>query len=202
MFETVVSAALIGLASGAVYALIAIGMSLGFRSAGLDTVPAHAVDALRGKSEMTNDRNLSSGESLNQFDTRAFDLDGFGASFFYEADGIGKAFGDGAVVAAKWHVCYYKSSADGATHSARVVQHLVYGDGEGVFVAQHDHGEGVANEDEVDAGFVDKARCRVVVCGERGDGLALALHFCQRRNGNFCEGLVSGGSIERRGICA
>ena len=38
MFETVVSAVLIGLASGAVYALIAIGMSLGFRSAGLVNV--------------------------------------------------------------------------------------------------------------------------------------------------------------------
>src|SRR6185369_11830188 len=93
----------------------------GFRSAGLDTVPAHAVDALRGKAKVTNDGNLRGGESTNEVDARAFDLDGFGASLFYEADGIGKALDDGAVVAAKWHVCYYKSSADGATHSARVV---------------------------------------------------------------------------------
>ena len=95
-----------------------------------------------------------------------------------------------------------KRATDGAAHGARVVQHLVHGDGQRVFVAEHDHGEGVADEDEVDAGFVDQAGGGVVVGGERGDGLALALHFCQRRNGNFCEGLVGDGSIERRGIRA
>jgi branched-chain amino acid transport system permease protein len=38
MVETVLAAALIGLASGAVYALIAVGLSLGFRSGGLINV--------------------------------------------------------------------------------------------------------------------------------------------------------------------
>jgi hypothetical protein len=125
------------------------------------------VDALWGKAKVTNDGNLSGGECTNEFDARAFNLDGFGASFLYEADGIGKTFRDGAVVAAEWHVCYYKCAADGATHGACVVQHLVYGDGKGVFVAEHDHSEGVADEDEVDAGFVYKSGCRVIVCGER-----------------------------------
>ena len=48
--------------------------------------------------------------------------------------------------------------------------------------------ERVADQDEVDAGLVDKARGGVVVGGERGDGLALALHFAERGHGDFWEG--------------
>jgi D-mannonate dehydratase len=47
---------------------------------------------------------------------------------------------------------------DGAADGAGVVEHLVDGDGEGVFVAQDDHGQRVADQDEVDAGFVGEAR--------------------------------------------
>jgi hypothetical protein len=39
-------------------------------------------------------------------------------------------------------------------------------------MSEHNHAERVADEDEVDAGFVDEARGGVVVCGDGGDGLA------------------------------
>ena len=118
----------------------------------------------------------------------AFDLDGFGAGFLDEADGVGKAFSDGAVIAAEGHVGDDESAANGAANGAGVVQHLVHGDGEGVVVAEDDHGERVADQQEIDAGFVDEAGAGVVVRGERGDGLALALHFTERGHGDFGEG--------------
>jgi len=46
-------------------------------------------------------------------------------------------------------------------------------------MAENDHGERVADQKQVDAGFVHKAGTGVVVGGERGDGLALALHFTE-----------------------
>ena len=62
----------------------------GFGGAGLDAVAAHAVEALRGEAEMADDGNLGVGEGADEFDARAFDLDGFGAGFFDEANGVGE----------------------------------------------------------------------------------------------------------------
>ena len=92
-----------------------------------------------------------------------------------------------AVIAAEGHVGDDERAAHGAAHGAGVVQHLVHGDGEGVFVAEHDHGERVADQDQVDAGLVDQARGGIVVGGERGDGLALALHLSECGHGDFCD---------------
>ena len=93
----------------------------------------------------------------------------------------------GAVIAAKGHVGHDQGATNCTANGACVVQHLVHGDGERVFVAQDDHGERVADEHEIDSGFIDEARGGIVVRGERGDGLALALHFSQCRHGDFCD---------------
>ncbi len=137
---------------------------------------------------MADDGNLGFDERADELDARAFDLDGFGAGLLDEADGVGDGLGDRAVIAAEGHVGHDERAAHGAAHGARVVQHLVDGDGQRVFVAEDDHGERVADEDEIDAGLVDKARGGVVVGGERGDGLALALHLAERGHGDFGEG--------------
>ncbi len=84
---------------------------------------------------MADDRNLGVGERADQLDARALDLDGFGAGFLDEADGVGDAFGDRAVIAAEGHVGHNEGAAHGAAHGAGVVEHLVHGDGERVFVA-------------------------------------------------------------------
>ena len=137
---------------------------------------------------MADDGNLGFDKRADKFDARALDLDGFGAGFLDEADGVGDGVGDRAVIAAEGHVGDDEGAADGAAHGARVVEHLVHGDGERVFVAKDDHGERVADEDEIDAGLVDEARGGVVVGGERGDGLALALHFAEGGHGDFGDG--------------
>ena len=137
---------------------------------------------------MADDGNLRIAEGADEFDARAFDLDGFGAGLFDEADGVGDALGHGGVITAEGHVGHDERAANGAANGARVVQHLVNGDGKGVFMAENDHGQRVADQDEVDACLVNKARGGVVVGGERRDGLALALHFAERRHGDFWEG--------------
>ncbi len=133
--------------------------------AGLHAIAAHAVHALRGQAEMADHGNLGLGQGADQLHARAFDLDGFRARFLDESDGVGNALGNGAVIAAERHVGHHQSAAHGATHGARVVQHLVHGNGQRVFMAEHDHGQRVADKNQIDAGLVDEARGCVVVGG-------------------------------------
>ena len=57
------------------------------------------------------------------------------------------------------------------------MQHLVDGDRERVLVAEHGHGQRIADQGNIDAGLVDQARGRVVVGGEAGDGFVVKLLF-------------------------
>ena len=161
-----------------------VGLKLprSFGGAGLHAIAAHAMHALRREAKMADDGNFGFDQRADQLDARAFDFDGFCARFFHKANGVGNPFGNRAVIAAEGHVGHDQSATHGAANGARVVEHLVDGDGKRIFVAENDHGQRVADENEIDAGFVDEARSGVVVCGERGDGLALALHFAERRH--------------------
>ena len=160
-----------------------VGLKLehGVGGAGLHAIAAHAMHTLRREAEMADDGNLGVDEGADQFDARALDLDGFRAGLLDEANGVGNGIGDGAVIAAEGHVGDDERAAHGAAHSAGMVEHLVDGDGERVFVAENDHGERVANEDEVDAGLIGETRGGIVVGGERGDGLAPGASFRRAR---------------------
>ena len=169
---------------------IGLKLARGFRCAGLHPVATHAVHALRRQAEMANHGNLGIRESADELDARAFDLDGFGSGLLDEADGVSESLGDRAVIAAEGHVGHDERAADGAADGACVVEHLVNGDGKRIFVAEDDLGERIADKDEIDACLIDKARGGVVVGGERGDGLALTLHFTERGHGHFGEGIA------------
>ena len=71
----------------------------------------------------------------------------------------------------------------GTLHAAHdglgVDEHLVHRDGHGVLVAQLDHAEAVADQDDVDARLVDDQALGVRVGGDHRDLLPLALH-CQQ----------------------
>ncbi len=58
----------------------------------------------------------------------------------------------------------------GPRHGPGVVDHLVHGHGHGVLVAQDDHAQGIADQDEIDAGLVQDLRRRVIV-GRQADDL-------------------------------
>src|SRR5882724_9204876 len=49
------------------------------------------------------------------------------------------------------------------------MDHLVEGYGQRAVVAEGDHSEGIANEDDVDARFVEEACSRIVVRGQADD---------------------------------
>ena len=72
-----------------------------------------------------------------------------------------------------------------AFDGGRVDDHLVHRDGHGGVIAQHHHAQRIADEDQIDAGFVDGERAGIVVGGDHGDGFAALFLGVQGGDGNF-----------------
>src|SRR5579871_3000403 len=169
-----------------------------FVSARLNVIAPHAMYTLRRESEMADDRNLGIGESFDKLDTPSLDLDCLSASLFHKSHGICYSFRDCAMVAAERHVCDNQSASHGAAHSARMVQHLVYGNRERIIVAEHNHRERITYENDVDARLVDQPRRCIVICGESRNRLSLPLHLAEGGYRNFGEGNCGGRRSTRR----
>ena len=103
---------------------------------------------------MANDGNLRRSQRAHQLDARALNLDCFGAGFLHEPHGVGHPVSNRPVIAAERHVGHHQRAMHGAAYGARVVQHLVHGDGQRVFVAEHDHGQRVADKNQIDPSLV------------------------------------------------
>lgn len=83
--------------------------------------------------------------------------------------------GGGGLVAAEWEIPDEERARRAPGHGAAVLEHDVERDGERGVVAVDDHGGGVPDEADVDAGGVDVDRRGVVVGGDDGDGLPAAV---------------------------
>ena len=129
---------------------------------------AERVHRLRRQADMAHHRNFGFHQPRDAIHAplAAFDFHGFGAGFFHEAQALRTASASSIVIAAVGHVRDQQRSPHAAAHGARVVQHFVHGDGQRVFVAEHDHAQRIADEHDVHAGFIEQARRRIVVCRE------------------------------------
>ncbi len=98
----------------------------------------------------------------------AFDLDGLGPGLFHKPDSVGHALALIRLVAAKRHVRHHQRPPHRSPHAARVEQHLVHGDGQRVLVALHDHGQRVANKDDIQPSLIDQPRAGIVIRRHHG----------------------------------
>ena len=161
----------------------------------LDAIAAEGVDGLGREADVSHYGNFGFGEARDEFETAlaAFDFDGFGAGFFDEADGVAKGFGDVGVIGAEGHVGDDEGVVGAAADGAGVVDHFVERDGESVVVAENDHAERVANEEDIDAGLIGKARSRVVVGGETDDFLRCGIGLAVKESGDGDFAVALGG---------
>ena len=145
----------------------------GVQRLALNFVAAHHVDRLRREPDVPGDRNLRIDHAPNHIHAllAAFHLDRLGAAFFHKAGSVVNRLVGVDLIRAIRHVGNQQSVLDAAAHGFDVMQHLVHGDRQRVLVAQHGHGQRVADQSNVDAGLVDQARGGVVVSGQAGDGL-------------------------------
>jgi hypothetical protein len=74
-------------------------------------------------------------------------------------------------VRAEGHVGHQQGAADSAANGARVVQHLLHGDGQSAVITEHGHAQRIADENHVNAGLIYQARSGIVVGGQRSDRL-------------------------------
>ena len=79
-----------------------------------------------------------------------------------------------------------------APDGVSVVKHFVDRDRKCVRVAEHGHGQGVADQNDVDGSLVDQARAGIVVRGQAGDGLMLKFLFAKGSDGNLRRGSPMG----------
>ena len=108
-----------------------------------------------------------------------------------EAAGVLDRFCLRDAIAEEGHVAHDEGPLGAARHRPRVVQHLVDADAHGRVVAEHDHAQRVADQDERDAGLVHDAGRGVVVGRDGGEALALLVHASDVRDGDASVGLAA-----------
>ena len=108
----------------------------------------------------------------------AFDFQCLGTGFLHEAHGVVERLGSVHVVAAVGHVCHYERAPCTAAHGPRVVKHLLNRNRQRAVVTEHDHADGVADENDVHAGFVEQTSRGIVVGRQAGDLLGLGRGTC------------------------
>ena len=148
----------------------------------LDLEAAQAVDRLRGEPEVGHHRHLGVGEGRHQLGAVAFDLHPLRPRLLDEADGVGHRVVGAEVERAIGHVRHQQGALDAPAGRFGVVDHLVHGDRQRVRMAQHDHGERVAHQDDVHSGRVGRAPLREVVGGDHHDAVAALGCSCHPGN--------------------
>ena len=114
----------------------------------------------------------------------ALELDRVAAGLLDEAEGGLHRLLVGDLVGAEGQVADQERGAQPAAGGPRQHEHLVELDADGARIAEHGHGAGVADQDEVDAGRLGGAGAREVVGGDHDDRLAEALLLEQPRQGH------------------
>lgn len=135
-------------------------------------VAAFFEDSLGEHAEVTQDRDAigNDGADFLRLSDSTFQFDRFSTGFDEKA-GIAEGFLGGGV-AVDGQVGNEERGVGASGGGGGVVEHVLHGDVGRVRVAEDDHAQGITDEEEVRARFVEEAGGGVVVGGERGDGRA------------------------------
>jgi hypothetical protein len=106
---------------------------------------------------MADDRNLRVDQRTHQLYARTLNLDGLRTRLLHKADRVRDTFGHCPVIATEGHVGDHQRTAHATAHRPRVMEHFVDRNGERVFLAEYDHSERVADQDEIDTSLVSQS---------------------------------------------
>ena len=139
---------------------------------------------------MGTDRNPARYQEGDGFchEGAAFELDHFGTGL-HQGDGAGKGLFLVLLIAAEGQVGQHQRIAGTACHAARVVNHVLQGDGQRAAGALHHHAERIAHQQHVHAALVHQAGKAGVVAGQHGNLAAFRLHLLQGGDRMFHEPL-------------
>src|SRR5579872_3908221 len=135
-------------------------------------------NGLRREADVRHHGDFRFDEARNRFHAlfAAFEFHRLGA-VFHKTKRVANCFLGRNVKCAERHVRDDECATGSAANGANVMQHFVERDGKRVVIAEDDHAERIADEKNVDAGFVKKTRGGIVVRSEAGDSLRLIFEF-------------------------
>ena len=89
------------------------------------------------------------------------------------------------VVGAEGHVADDEGVGSALDHGLDVVDHVIHGHGDGGVIAQHDHAQGVAHQDDLDIALVHDGGGGVVIGSAEGKLAALILELLEVQDRHF-----------------
>ena len=154
---------------------------------GTDAVAAKLVDALWGQSQMTMHRNTGIYHRLDGIRNlhSTFELQGIHARLLHHAASVAQCFLLADLITAKRHIAYHKGMLAGTCHAAGMVNHLVYGDRQGISITCHHVAGRIANQDTIDACCIQNACSSKVISCKHRHLLACRLHLGKRLGCNL-----------------
>ncbi len=149
--------------------------------AALDAVAAELGDGLGREADVAHDGDTGPHDRVDGVPhvLAALELHAVGAALLEEPSGVPDRLLDRDLVAEEGHVADDEAALPRADDRLAVVDHLVERHGQGRLVPEEDVRERVADEDDLDSGFVHGPRLNEVVGGDHGEALPLPLHVAE-----------------------
>ena len=155
------------------------------------------MNVLRQQTQVPHDWNSGIGQRSHDSGERcaALDLHGFRAAVLHQPPCISNGIGDARVIGEEGQIGYDERPGCAVRDRAAMMNHHVQRDADRRVVAEHDHAEGVANQQNIDSGAIHNAGHGGVIRRQHGDLLRGAFHFEKVGNADlpalFCHILLS-----------
>src|SRR5262249_27546086 len=137
------------------------------------------IDRLRREANVAHHRDARLGQRAyaRRHAHPALQLDRLWAGLLHEADRLAHRLLWADLEGAEGHIRDDQRSFGAAHHRAGRVDDIVHCDRQCGVIPQHYHAQGVANEEQGDARFIEDMGHRIVIGGEHGNALAASLHL-------------------------
>jgi hypothetical protein len=141
--------------------------------AALDAVATQLVHRLGGQADVAHHRDAGLGHAPDRLGhgLAAFQLDRLDVALLEQAGAAAQGLFGVGLVAAEGQIPHQVRALAAARDGAAVVDDVVEGDGDGVFVALNHHAQAVPHQHGVDLGGFDEAGEGGVVAGDHDDAL-------------------------------
>ena len=158
----------------------------------LDLVSSHAMHGLGREADVGHHRDVDVRDRLDDMlhVRPPLELHSLGPSLLDEPARVSPGLLEARLVAHEGHVPHHQGALGAAGHALGVVDHLVHGDGQGVFVPGHDVGCRIPHQDHVHPCLVHDRCCGKIIGGQHREFFLFSFHLLQRNCGNLIHGIL------------
>mgnify|MGYP003296636322 CR=1 FL=1 len=146
-------------------------------SAALNLEAANGACGLGSQADVAHDVNASLDNCANGINnsSAAFQLNAVAVGLFGQAGSVVDSLLDALVVGAEGHIADDEGVGSALDDGLDVMDHVLHGDGDSAVIAQHDHAQRVADQNDLVIALVNDGSGGVVVSSDEGELTALFL---------------------------